>query len=304
MLRVAAIDIGTNSVKMTVADVDSATITELVSRSRITRLGRGVDANRAFSDEPLQTTLRALVEFATEAQLLGVSKISAVGTSAVRDASNGAFFLRESRQILPADGELISGDREAALAYTAAITDPALKGIDLSSALSFDVGGGSTEIVFGSGPRIIQARSLDIGAVRLTERYLSGAESDAQAQVALLDYVDAQLAAIEPNGKPSAVIGIGGTAAAVIRLRDGYSATLQSTSVSAFEIEAWARYLKLLPLDTRRRLPGIAPARADIVVAGLTIIDRLLRKLDTQGYVVSGRGVRYGLLMEAAGLRP
>ncbi len=171
MTTAASVDIGTNSVKMTVARLGDR-LEILADTTKITRLGKGVDASGRLDAEAMRRTLEALGEFAAEAKRLGAERIGAAGTSALRDAANGAEFVAEAERALGGTVEIISGDREAHLIYTAAQRDPDLSLPDAGTLAVMDIGGGSTEFVLGRNGVIVFRNSLQLGAVRLTERAL------------------------------------------------------------------------------------------------------------------------------------
>ena len=172
-MRLAAIDIGTNSTKMTVADVSADGPLSVVSEdSDVTRLGEGVDQSRRLGDVPMARTLEAVVRLAAAARALGVETVLGAGTSALRDAVNGADFLAQIKASADVDVQIISGDREAQLAYAAVHSDSSLGIPAEASLLVFDIGGGSTELILGDVNGVGHYKSLDIGAVRLTERFL------------------------------------------------------------------------------------------------------------------------------------
>ena len=312
-ITVAAVDIGTNSVKMTVAAGSaSAPLRILADRTVITRLGKKVDADGRLTDEAIERTLSALDGFAKEAQSLGTTRIQAVGTSALRDAANGKEFVARAEAILGGSVEVISGDREAALIYTAARRDrdlPLPTDADTTLATT-DIGGGSTEVVLGRGDTVLFRESLQIGAVRLTERALptdppTAIELDHAAAIAddILTAVPA--ASLAAGG---VIVASGGTAANLAAMElsanrptDAPALTLEdvhATRLTIAQIEARIADLAAKPLSERRNTPGLEADRADVIVAGAIIQARALRHLGADTMIVSLRGLRYGLLYE------
>lgn len=304
-MRLAAIDIGTNSTKMTVADVSDAGLLSVVSEeSDVTRLGEGVDQARRLGDAPMARTLAAIVRFAEAARAVGAEVVLGAGTSALRDAVNGLEFIVAVKAQSGVDVQIISGDREANLAYAAVRSDASL-GIPADALLLvFDIGGGSTELILGDAGGVGRYKSLDIGAVRLTERLLHSdpsppAELSAARQLAS----DALREFALPTG-PLRVAGIGGTAlniAAVTaaQVKPDPDAVHGLSVFHADVSSALARFASL-PLADRRAIPGLEPKRADVIVAGALILDTLLTYFAADTFLLSARGLRYGLLADYA----
>lgn len=304
-MRLAAIDIGTNSTKMTIADIaESGALTVVTEESEVTRLGEGVDASKRLGDAAMSRTVTTLARFAEEARTQGAKEVLGAGTSALRDAANGQDFLNEARRRAGVEIEIITGDREAQLAFAAVRSDSTLNLPADASLLVFDIGGGSTELILGNQSGVGRHKSLNIGAVRLTERFLhfdppTVYELDQAAQFAR--------AAFETFPAPETsplVAGIGGTALNIAAVTHGlakpdpdavHGLTLSRVSVA----EAYDRFAHL-PLAERRWLPGLEPKRADIIVAGALILECLLTYFHADRFLLSARGLRYGLLAEHA----
>jgi exopolyphosphatase/guanosine-5'-triphosphate,3'-diphosphate pyrophosphatase len=314
MVKAAVVDIGTNSVKMVIGSpkADGTIDTEEVPPV-VTRLGKGVDKAGQLSEEAIQRTLNTLREFAEEAKKHGVTKTRAVGTSALRDAQNGAVFIAQAEHILGSTVEVISGNREADLIYRAAEGDAKTIAPHAGTLVTTDVGGGSTEVVVGQSGRVIFRQSLQWGAVRLTERILS---SDPPTETEIHDAIAATDTLITSIHKPTgnvALIASGGTAANIgaIRLAPRFAPahpsladmfdSLHGLSLSVQDIEEEIRMLSHKPLSERRQVPGLEPERADVIIGGAIIQARLLHHLGISNLVVSVHGLRYGLLYEMLG---
>ncbi len=312
-ITVAAVDIGTNSVKMTVATGSALSpLRILADRTVITRLGKKVDADGRLTDEAIERTLTALGDFAREAQSLGATRLEAVGTSALRDAANGKEFVARAEATLGGNVEVISGDREAALIYTAARRDRDLPlPTDPNTTLATtDIGGGSTEVVLGRGEAVLYRESLQLGAVRLTERALSTDPPTAMELDHAAAIADDILSAVPAASLSERIILVasGGTAAnlaamelSIGRAADAPPLTLEdvhATRLTIAQIEARIADLAAKPLSERRNTPGLEADRADVIVAGAIIQARALRHLGTDTMIVSLRGLRYGLLYE------
>ena len=315
-ITAAAIDIGTNSVKLTVGRYNGDRLEIVTDTTRITRLGKGVDAGGRLDSAAIDRTLDALHEFIQLAQAGGATRIAVIGTSALRDAANGAEFVDAARvALLPAHGtiEIIAGEREAALIYTAARRDPDLRrltGGALAVAVT-DVGGGSTEVVIGAGEAVQFAGSLQLGAVRLTERagMVSDPPTDGELIAATAIARELLHAAPASTGGGVVVVGSGGTAAnlAAMQWREENPETpltidtLHGMTLTRAQITDRIARLAALPLAARRNTPGLEPDRADVIVAGAIIQAEALARLGADSLLVSLRGLRYGLLYELLG---
>ncbi len=300
MPRFAAIDIGTNSTKMTVADVSRGAVTSVAERSEITRLGKGVDATHRLSDESMRATLDAINRFVAEARELGATKIRAGGTSAMRDADNGKEFVLEASQIIGSEVEVISGDREAQLSFAGATSDGRVVGNSSDGGLlAFDVGGGSTELIIGKPGRMERFRSLNIGAVRTTERVIASDPPSPAETEAAIALIRQDMAAFEA-GNVARIIGIGGTATTAATMLYPDANDVQACVVTSEHLDDLLAKLSAMTLDERRTVPGLDPKRADVIIAGILIIREILRRFDKSEFMLSLRGVRFGLLLEMA----
>jgi exopolyphosphatase/guanosine-5'-triphosphate,3'-diphosphate pyrophosphatase len=302
--KVAAIDIGTNSVLLVVAARGVAGVEPLLERATITRLGEGVDKTRRLAPAAVERNLTCLRAYAADLSAHGSPRLDVVGTSALRDAEGAQAFLDEAERILGVRPRVIAGDEEAALTFRGA-----LSGLTLSGALLvFDVGGGSTELISGeAGARALPHSrvSLDIGSVRLFERHVrsdppSAAELLAiEADVAQALSGAAPLAPHTPAGRIT-LVGVAGTVTTLKALELGLeryeAARVHGAVLTLGAVEALCAKLASLPLAARQQLPGLEPKRADVIVAGAIIVRDLLRRSGAAEMVVSDRGVRFGLL--------
>ncbi len=304
-MRLAAIDVGTNSTKLIVADVsEDGALTVISEQAEVTRLGEGVDATRRLGDAAQTRTLEAISRFAEDARQLGAVQVLGAGTSALRDAENGSDFLADVINGAGVEIEIISGDREAQLAFFAVASDPSL-GLSASDPLLvFDIGGGSTELILGDGQGMGRHRSLDVGAVRLTERFLAS-DPPTDSELALAsDCVRDALNTFPVPNSALRVIGIGGTALNVTAVTLGLTqpdpAAVHALSISQADVAAALARFESLPLAERRLIPGLEPKRADVIVAGALLLDALLTHFRAHHFTLSARGLRYGLLAEYA----
>ncbi|MBX3183702.1 MAG: Ppx/GppA family phosphatase [Polyangiaceae bacterium] len=305
--RAAAIDIGTNSVLLTVAERGPAGLAPVLERATITRLGEGVDQRRALSDAAAERTLACLREYAATLRELGSPPLRVVGTSALRDAALGSEFCAAARELLGEAIEIISGEREARLSYRGALSGlTELAELDAACpVLVFDVGGGSTEIIAAQGGTIHWCQSLDVGCVRLTERLLRAdppTPSEIEGARALIRRALAALPA--PHGEV-ALVGVAGTLTTLAAVARGISPydpeRVHGARLTAEEMETLTTRLAALSTAERTALPGLSPKRADVIVAGALIACEVLRWAGAEGCIVSDRGVRWGLLHEQLG---
>jgi exopolyphosphatase/guanosine-5'-triphosphate,3'-diphosphate pyrophosphatase len=300
--RGASIDLGTNTFLLLVADVDGQKIEPVIEREEIIRLGKGVDAAGNISSEAMARGLKCLEEYVSQARAHGAEKVYASGTSALRDARNREAFRKQVREKLGIDVEIISGEEEARYTYRGALLSAQAS---IENLTLIDIGGGSTEVVVGNREDIFSARSVDIGSVRLTERFfhsdpIISSEMDAAKQAirrAILDY--------EPllkERRSSTLLGVAGTittlAAIAQRLPSFDPKKIDGYWLSRCQIEDIVEMLAVLPLARRRQVPGLRPERADVIVAGALILETFMAKFDFGRLLVSQRGLRYGFLLE------
>jgi exopolyphosphatase/guanosine-5'-triphosphate,3'-diphosphate pyrophosphatase len=283
--RVAAVDCGTNSIRLLVAEPDGAGgLRDVDRRMLIVRLGQGVDATGRFAPEALDRTFAACEEYAAVVRDLGVGRVRFCATSAARDAANGDVFAAGVHERLGVWPEVISGDDEAALSY-----DGATRDVDPAAFpppyLVLDIGGGSTELVLGDGHGHVRAaQSLDIGSVRLTERHLPGdPPTTEQVERATAD-IDRTLDRLSvPLAEARTLIGVAGTittvAAMVLDLPEYDSARVHRSTMAVDDVaDATARLLRMTRAQ-RRDLGFMHPGRADVIGAGALILDRVAERV-------------------------
>ena len=304
-MRLAAIDIGTNSTKMTVADVSAdGTLTVVAEDSDVTRLGEGVDADKRLNDSAMSRTLDAIARFAEEARRQGAEVVLGAGTSALRDAANGAEFIAQAKQRAEVEIQIITGDREAQLAYAAVRSDSTLSLPSEAHLLVFDIGGGSTELILGDASGVGRHKSLDIGAVRLTERFLKSDPPTTYDINQAAQYARAAFSTFLAPDTPPLIAGIGGTAVNIAAVTLGQAKpdpdALHGTTLSHAAVSSALDRFAHLPLAERREIPGLEPKRADVIVAGALILDGLLTYFHADRFLLSARGLRYGLLADFA----
>jgi exopolyphosphatase/guanosine-5'-triphosphate,3'-diphosphate pyrophosphatase len=307
--RVAAVDCGTNTIKLLVADLDPATGAEheLVREMRMVRLGQDVDRTGRLADEALARTFAAVDEYAAMVGEHDVDAVRFCATSAARDADNAADFAEGVRARMGVDPEVVTGDEEAQLSYDGA-TRPLL-GADLPQPfLVVDIGGGSTELILGTGRTVEAGRSLDVGSVRMTERHLIGdPPTTAQVEAAVAE-VDLALDELAEHGVDPArartVVGVAGTittvAAAVLDLPAWDRDAIHHASLARADVHAVTARLLAMTVDERRDLPYMHPGRADVIGAGALILDRVLARTDADRLLVSEADILDGIAWSVA----
>ena len=282
--RVAAIDCGTNSIRLLVAEPDGrGGLRDLDRRMRIVRLGQGVDATGRFSDEALERTFAACEEYAAVVGDLDVARVRFCATSAARDAANGDVFAAGIEKRIGVWPEVITGDQEAALSYDGATRD---LGDDVSPPyLVLDIGGGSTELVLGDGHGHVRAaESADIGSVRMTERHLPGDPPTPQEVERATADIDAALDAVSvPLDEARTLVGVAGTittvAAMVLDLPEYDSARIHHARIGIADAARARERLLAMTRDERRALAFMHPGRADVIGAGALILDRVAQRM-------------------------
>ena len=301
--RVAVIDIGTNTVLLLIAEVgerDGAKQLHAIrDECRFGRLGKGLDSTGSLAGVSIERSLAILRDYRALIDQFGVARVRAVGTQALREAHNAASFVQPAESIVGAPIEVIAGVREAELVYRAVS-----KSFDRLARERFaiaDVGGGSTEIIVASPAGVESFTSVPIGSVRLHERHLRSDPPTAAQVRELIADIDTAIADLElPTG--GTLVGTAGTATSIasvqfkMREYDGEQVNGSILPRDAVERQL-AQYLQSTSAE-RRKMPGLEPERADVIAAGAAIFARLLARIDTERFLISDRGVRWGLAFE------
>ena len=264
------------------------------------RLGEGVDRTGRLSDAAMERGLSALRRYRALCEEHGVAAIKATGTSALRDAKNGPEYLARVKAELGLDVEIIGGEREAQLGFAAA-TDDLQPG---TNAVVLDIGGGSTELIFGAahrGPR--EAISFNVGAVRLTERHVKHDPPTAAEVAAIAEDARAAIAGAPAADAPFEIYGVSGTCTTLAaihgRVAEYDSSKIHGVTLTRAEIDAMMRAFLATDTAGRARMPGLHPKRADVIVAGTAILLEVLRRYGKDRLRISDRGIRHALLREA-----
>lgn len=292
MTRAAAVDIGTNTVLLTIAERRGDLVLPLCERARVTRLGAGVDRTRRIAPDARARTLACLDEYGALIARHDVTEVDAVGTSALRDASADPSFLDQAERALGVRPRVVSGAEEATLTFHGSLSGLGASG----PVLVFDVGGGSTEVVSGTAEGAIEhAHSLDIGSVRLFERHVRSDPLAPGELSAVRARVRDALASVTPPRGAFLLIGVAGTVTTLAALaRPGER--LHGARLDRALVEAQAERLARLPLALRIGLANLDPARADVIPVGAAIVSEVLTWSGAAALTVSERGVRWGLI--------
>ena len=290
-MRVGVVDLGTNSTRLLVADVEGDRVDEVIRRTAITRLGESVDERRRLLPLPVARVRNVLSDYRRELEQLGAERVLAVGTSAVRDAENGEAFLGEIEWSYGFATRLVSGEEEAELTRRGVADGRGL----VNGTLVLDVGGGSTELIT-AGDRV----SVDVGSVRMTERHLRSDPPAADELAAAARDVREAL----PELDPSDAIGVAGTITTLAALElGGYDRDrVHGYQLSRAAVEAQLERLASLPLAERRELPGLEPERAPVIVGGAIVVREVLERYGLDGLEASERDLLHGAAFEAAAL--
>jgi len=325
--RVAAVDCGTNSLRLLLADVDPgrAELTDVARRMEIVRLGQGVDKTGRLAPEALARTIAVLRDYADIIASSGVQAVRMVATSATRDADNAAEFVRGVKEVLGVAPEVLTGAEEAVLSFTGATAELAA-GPDRGPFLVTDIGGGSTEFVLGRGgyggagsPPVIggfrgvvppghSAISVDVGCVRLTERHLHGDPPTGDEVAAAISDIDAALdmvAAEVPVRQARTLIGLAGSVTTIAAIAMGLTAydaaRIHHARVSAADVHAVTRGLLAQTRTARAAIGVMHPGRVDVIGGGALVLDRLMERFGFGEVLVSEHDILDGMAWSLAG---
>jgi exopolyphosphatase/guanosine-5'-triphosphate,3'-diphosphate pyrophosphatase len=298
--RVGAVDLGTNSTRLLVADVTSTgRIVEVERLLAITRLGDRVDADRTLGDAALERVHATLGRYAERARTLGAEHVLATATSAVRDAGNGPEFLEDVARRYGFATRLLTGEEEAELTYRGVCSREPVE----TGTLICDIGGGSTELILGDGGHVRDRASVDIGCVRMSERHLH----DDPPTPAQIEELRAAAAAALPErltAPAHALVGVAGTVTTLAAIDMGLDAEIPEVidghDLPAASVARLLADLAALPLEERRRVRGLMPERAPTIVAGAVILSAVVAATGVQAVVVSERDILHGAALAAA----
>jgi exopolyphosphatase/guanosine-5'-triphosphate,3'-diphosphate pyrophosphatase len=319
--RVAAVDCGTNSLRLLVADVDPgrAEVTDVARRMEIVRLGQGVDQTGRLAPEALTRTIGVLREYADIIAGSGARAVRMVATSATRDADNAAEFVQRVKEVLGVAPEVLTGPQEAMLSFTGATAELA-PGREGGPFLVADIGGGSTEFVVGAAATVavgdpagpdqfpVQAISVNIGCVRMTERHLHGDPPTSQQVVAATADIEAALDAVAdavPVRQARTLIGLAGSVTTVAAIAMGLAAydaaRIHHARVSAAEVHAVTCGLLAQTRAARAAIGVMHPGRVDVIGGGTLVLDRIMQRFGFGEVLVSEHDILDGIAWSLAG---
>jgi len=301
--RYAVIDVGTNSVKFHIGErKGDGSWHTVVDRSEITRLGEGRERNGAIQPEPMARTVDAVAGMAEQARQDGVDEIAAVGTAALRAATNSQDFVDAVQARCGVTVEVISGEEEARLAYLAATAT-----LDLPDGplVVFDSGGGSSQFTFGKKGEVDERFSVPLGAVAPTERFgLDGPVSEEVLGEARAFVADG-LERLDGRATPDGLVAMGGTVTNLAAVKHGLAAydpdAVHGTVLDTEEVDRQIELYRTRTADERREIAGLQPKRAEVILGGACITRTVMEKLGRDSLTVSDRGLRHGLLVERFG---
>jgi exopolyphosphatase/guanosine-5'-triphosphate,3'-diphosphate pyrophosphatase len=304
VIRLAAIDIGTNSVHMIVVRIRPDMSFEVIDREKeMVRLGAGGLDGKKLTPEAMHAALQVLSKFHRLAESHGVEEIVAVATSAVREAENGGEFLQTVAQQTGIRARVISGAEEARLIHLAAAYGTSLPG---DIAVVVDIGGGSVEITRGLGPNMDVGRSFKVGVIRLTERFVKSDPLEARDERKLVRFIESQLGDYLQQVAKSGFDRVVGTSGTILSLgaiataeREGASGSaLRNRRISAKQLRRVRKTLSALDIESRLKVPGLDPRRADIAVSGAILLDTIVRRLGASEITLCDLSLREGLVLD------
>jgi exopolyphosphatase/guanosine-5'-triphosphate,3'-diphosphate pyrophosphatase len=298
--RVAVIDVGTNSARLLVADVAGGRVSPVERRSRVTRLGRGVDLSGRLSAEAIEDACEAIGDYVALYKELGAETVEAIATSAVRDAENGSAFIAELRERFALSARVLDGEEEARLTYLGATSERA----PAEPTLVVDIGGGSTELIVGIGAEISFHASLQAGVVRHSERHINSDPPTAIELESLAGDVRGLIeAAVGPGVEAEAGIAVAGTPTSLAAIEMGLEpydpARVHGHTLALSSIQRMLSQLASAPLAERVKIPGLHPDRAPTIVAGVVILVEAMRAFGLDRIEVSEHDILYGTAIAA-----
>lgn len=306
-VRVAALDCGTHSLRLLVADVDSdaGTLIDVVRTMQVVRLGQGVDASKALAADAIERAATATAEYRAIIDELNVDRIRMVATSAVRDAANQADFVTAIESVLGVAPDIIPGDEEASLSFTGAVNSLGL-GKD-RPVLVCDIGGGSTELVIGDAHGVMAARSVDVGCVRMTERHVSGDPMTSAEQAGIVRDVDAALDLVHeivPWELASDIVCVAGTATTVTGIYLDLPAydpiAINHTSVPLDALQAISSQLCAATSAQRAAIPVMHSGRVAVIAAGSVVLRRVVERVGQSAFIASEHDILDGIAFALA----
>ena len=293
----AVIDIGTNSVKMHVAAVNDGRTEVLGDFTEVTRLGEGLHESGRLGAEGIARTADTVAAFQAKALELGAETIVAVGTMALRSASNTKVFNDAVRERCGLEVEVVPGEEEARLSYLAVLSG---LGTGEGRVVVFDTGGGSTEFIFGDGEEILDRFSLNVGSRQPTEEFCTSDPVTEDELAAMVTHLEGEFACLEAG--VDTLVGMGGTVTSLGAVHHEMKVydpdVIQGSTLALTEVERQVEMYRARTIEERRETVGLMPKRADVILAGAAIVVTVMRKLGTTELTISDRGLRHGLFYD------
>ncbi len=302
-VRVAVVDIGTNSTRLLIGDVQGTRVTEVERRTTVTNMGRGVDHSGSICSDAVDDVCTVIGDYKSRYEEMGAERVMTIATSAVRDAVNGEAFIAELRERFNLDARLLTGEEEANLTYKGATAHRP----DEGSTLVFDIGGGSTELIVGSGSKVGFHTSLQAGTIRQSERHLTSDPPDPHELEDLADeirnLIDRAIAT-DPQANPGRAIAVAGTPTSLAAIDQGLEpydpGRVHGYRLGMKPIQRMLSRLSCLSLAERLRVPGLHPGRAPTIVAGTVILVQVMRAFQMKEIEVSELDILHGSALSAA----
>jgi exopolyphosphatase/guanosine-5'-triphosphate,3'-diphosphate pyrophosphatase len=302
-MRVAVIDIGTNSTRLLIADVEGSRVEQVERRTTVTNMGRGVDHSNLICSDAIDDVCTVIADYKARYEEMGAERVMAIATSAVRDAVNGEAFIAELRERFDLDAQLLTGEEEARLTYLGATAHRS----EEDATLVFDIGGGSTELVVGSRGEVGFHASLQAGTIRQSERHLTSDPPDTHQLEDLatdIRHLIEHAIATRPDSRPTRAIAVAGTptslAAIDLELEPYDPSRVHGYRLGLWRIQRMLSRLSSLPLAERLRVPGMHPGRAPTIVTGTVILVQVMRAFGLQEVEVSELDILQGSALSAA----
>ena len=308
-MKYGAIDIGTNSMRLLLTEVEDGKLLNREKHINTTRLGQGIDKNGVISEESIERNLNALKEFKEKCSDYGCDRVFCIGTAALRNAKNREEFVEKAKKMVDMDVLVVPGEREAVLGYTGVVG-----GIDIGDdkVLILDIGGGSTEFILGNSKEILYRKSINIGALVLTERFVGSMPESKEELVKLNKFIDTEVSKvvdelkemykIDKENSKIKLLGIGGTITSVSAINqelEVYSMEkIHGSFVSFNELEEQITRISAMNLEERRNLKGLQPKRAEIILSGELILKSIMNNLSSDSIQISEFDNLEGLILE------
>lgn len=297
----ASIDIGTNSTLLLIARYDNSGLTPVRNEVEITRLGQGVGKTGRLNPEAVERTFQTLEKYRQIIDRYEVQSVIIGGTSAMRDAQNGAEFIDRVKSELGWDIRILTGNDEAKLTFLA--TQKEFSDLD-NELLVVDIGGGSTEFIAGNRTDLQFMKSLDVGTVRFTEQYIENdppnSDEIRKAREAIRHHLKSDLQELQIESENSALIGVAGTVTTLLAVEKEMSEyipeEIHRQPITRKQIDDLLKKFCSIPFEERQHLPGLQPKRADVIIMGTIILQEIMDQFGYDRLLINDRGVRYGLI--------